>query len=224
MEPRRQEFNTCQVGHTSHDTKMIDTVAGPMRIWDWEKYQDQGDYCTGQDDVSMTLDLYGSWEASDWQRATRHTRKAPLGWVYDFGSHIGWYAIAFAKQGHHVMAVDADPANCELLQVNAVDAHVEKLIDIRQTWVEDMPRLPYRDDVRLIKSDVEGSEDEVIRVVRELVHSLQPPMLLECSPEFDTYYTEMIEELIALGYKATVDGARISGYTLGDTQKNVWFE
>ncbi len=213
-------FNICQAGHKTHDPKVVDTALGPFTIFDWQKYAGQaGLYCPGQDDVSMTLDLYGTWEGTDWHRAQQYVGNRE-GWALDFGSHIGWYAIMFALAGLDVLAVDADPVNCELLQINARNYGVS--IDVRQTWVADMDVLPPRDTV-LIKSDVEGAELDVVRICEKIILDSHPTLLLECSPEFATYYPRMIDDLLDLGYRADVEGEEITGATLGETQKNVWF-
>lgn len=217
---RRQPANECQAGHKIHDTKVVDTALGPFTIWDWEKYADFEGYCTGQDDVSMTLDLYGTWEGTDWERAQRYV-KGREGWALDFGSHIGWYAVMFAQAGLDVLAVDADPANCELLQINSGRQRVK--IDVLNTWVADMDPLPMNRATVLIKSDVEGAELDVIEVCADVIADSHPVLLLECSPEFDSYYPTMIDDLIALGYRADVEGTEITGSTLGETQRNVWF-
>ena len=210
----------CQAGHKTHDTKVVDTALGPFTIWDWRKYEGQaGLYCPGQDDVSMTLDLYGIWEPYDWRRAQRYIGNRE-GWALDFGSHIGWYAVMFARAGLDALAVDMVAANCELLEINARNCGVQ--IDVRQTWIEDMESLPPRDTV-LIKSDVEGAEDEVVRACYDIITSSHPALVLECSPEFESYYPTMIDDLRALGYSADWEGQAITGSTLGDTQKNIWF-
>ncbi len=218
---RRQTANVCQAGHKSHDTKVVDTALGPFTIWDWQKYAGFEGYCTGQDDVSMTLDLYGIWEDYDWLRAQRYV-DGRQGWALDFGSHIGWYAVMFALAGLDVLAVDADPINCELLEINARNFGVR--IRVRNAWVADMgPMVPIGDTV-LIKSDVEGAEQDVMRVCADIILDSHPALLLECSPEFDSYYPQMIDDLIAMGYRADVEGEEITGATLGETQRNVWFD
>lgn len=167
----------------------------------------------------MTLDLYGTWEGPDWLRAQRYV-EGREGWALDFGAHIGWYTVMFALAGLEVLAVDADPANCELLQINA-GRHRMSIITA-QGWVEDMDPWQVRDTV-LIKSDVEGAEQDVIRVCTDIIADSHPALLLECSPEFADYYPTMIDDLRGLGYSADWEGAPITGSTLGDTQKNVWF-
>ena len=212
--------DACQAGHKTHDTKVVDTALGPFTIYDWQKYQGQaGIYCTGQDDTSMTLDLYGVWEPYDWRRAQRYVGNRE-GWALDFGSHIGWYAVMFARAGLDVLAVDMVAENCELLETNARRSGVS--IEVQETWVEDMEVLEPRDTV-LIKSDVEGAENEVVRVCDKIIRDSHPALVLECSPEFADYYPTMIDDLRALGYSTDWEGAAITGRTLGDTQKNVWF-
>ena len=212
--------DACQAGHKTHDTKVVDTALGPFTIYDWQKYQGQaGIYCTGQDDTSMTLDLYGVWEPYDWRRAQRYVGNRE-GWALDFGSHIGWYAVMFARAGLDVLAVDMVAENCELLEINARRSGVS--IEVQETWVEDMEVLEPRDTV-LIKSDVEGAENEVVRVCDKIIRDSHPALVLECSPEFADYYPTMIDDLRALGYSTDWEGAAITGRTLGDSQKNVWF-
>ena len=65
-------------------------------------------------------------------------------------------------------------------------------------------------------------EDDVVEVCRPIIEDFHPALLLECSPEFDSYYPSMIDDLRAVGYKADVEGEAITGATLGETQKNVW--
>lgn len=210
-EVRRQESNVCQAGHRAHDTKVIDTVQGPFTVYDWKKYYGFAGYCPGQDDVSMSLDLYGSWEASDWDRV--RTSEWPSGYVLDFGSHIGWYSITAAQLGHTVIAIDADAANCELLAINARHRGLD--VKIINDWVENLDPMSY-EGVRFIKSDVEGSEIDVVKACQSIIIEQMPVLLLECSPEFDDYYPALIEQLRGYGYTPSDE--------LGATQKNVWFQ
>jgi len=130
--------------------------------------------------------------------------------------------VMFALAGLDVLAVDADPVNCELLQINARNHGVK--IDILNAWVSDMDPLPMNRATVIIKSDVEGAEQDVIEVCADVIADSHPALLLECSPEFDSYYPAMIDDLIGMGYSADVEGEEITGATLGETQRNVWFE
>ena len=54
-------MNICDAGHKIHDRKIVDTVQGKFLIFDYEQYMGYTGYCTGQDDISRTLSLYGNW-------------------------------------------------------------------------------------------------------------------------------------------------------------------
>lgn len=210
--------NTCQAGHAEHDTKVIDTVQGPFRIYDWRRYMDYPGYCSGQDDVSMTLNLYGVWEGADWDRARKLLTCAP-GMVYDFGAHIGWYTIMAAELGHTVVAVEPDPENARLLRRNLKDRRCADNVWVIDAWADELVLV--EGTALFVKADTEGAEDDCLRVVHNLLPG--PTLLLECSPEFKGYYPAMIDFLIALGYAADENGKPVTGATLGPVQRNVWF-
>lgn len=195
-----------------HDTKVVDTVQGPYTIFDWTQYMGFDGYCTGQDDVSMSLELYGTWEPDDWDRA--RTLDLEPGWVLDFGSHIGWYTMPLARQGHHVLCVDADPENMRLLELNARNFRVSPTTYL--TWVDRMSSV-LMPDVRFIKSDVEGAENEVVARCWNVIRRDRPVLLLECSPEFASYYPTLMQSLIDEGYTASTLPGDL------ETQTNVWF-
>lgn len=199
--------------------KQVDTVQGPMWVWDWEKYQDAWDYCPGNDDVSMTLDLYGVWESPDWVR-WRQVLDAEPGRVYDFGAHVGWYSIAALQRGHQVGAIDQDPDNIRLLALNTrgMDIAILESAVSKMSTLHPVSLVP---SLAAVKSDVEGAEDEVMRIIRHLLPG--PTLLLECSPEFANYYPALIDELRGMGYTASVEGVgEITGADL-ERQANVWF-
>ena len=201
----------CQAGHTNHETKWVWTAQGKFLIYDWRQYQDFDGYCPGQDDVSMTLDLYGHWEAPDWDRA--RALNLQDGVVLDFGAHIGWYAITFAEMGHHVVCVEANSANIELLNINLRERNLEAQVIHSTVEAIDTLTVP---DVRFIKSDVEGAELAVFLLCRDIIKRDHPMLLLECSPEFDTYYPEMLQTLIHMGYRSSLLPHELK------TQANVW--
>lgn len=207
-------LNVCQAGHTTHDTKVVDTMQGPLTIYNWRKYQDFDGYCPGQDDVSKALELYGVWEGVDWDRL-RITDLEP-GVVLDFGSHIGWYALTLAQQGHFVLAFDSDPVNCTLLEINANRRGLEDRIRIRNTWVADVEPFDIG-MVRFIKSDVEGAEDRVVTICDQIISDQHPMMLMECSPEFAPYYPKMMRDLQRRGYLTSIEPHELT------SQMNVWF-
>lgn len=192
-----------------------------MTIFDWEQYQGLKGYCSGQDDVSRTIDLYGYWEAEETAKAMSVVRPGDL--VYDFGAHIGWYARQAARLGASVYAYEADPENVRLLRRNC-DRFLVKI-----GWLADQAPVTTLFPVRLVKMDVEGAEDEAIRIIRPLLAAeLVDNLLVECSPEFADYYPLLIDTLIGYGFSATAVGKEgerpLTGATLGPVQQNVWFE
>ena len=223
------ELNVCQAGHTFHESKVVNTSNGPMHVWDWEMYRNQfNTYCTGQDDVSMSLDLYGTWEKPDYARAKQILAGTP-GTVLDFGAHIGWFTVLAARLNHYVIAVEADPENMRLLELNWP---TEKPQGRRVlSWVKGLPRMEATDKepVRFLKADVEGAEGQVIDVTRPLWENrLIEHALLEISPVFADYYPALVDELIGYGYDAFIVKAEMDWHINGGDvvfeQENVWFK
>lgn len=182
-------LNLCQAGHETHESKLVDTAYGPFWIWDWKKYRGQPLYCTGQDDVSMSLDLYGDWERPDIARM-RSILTEETGTVLDFGGHIGWFGVQALRMGCDVEFFEADPENFRLCYENCRLADTPKIGIGTLAWIADVPpeRFNY-DHVRFLKSDVEGAEDQVINLTRHLWADRKiDHALLEISPVFKGYH------------------------------------
>lgn len=213
----RADLNVCQFGHPTHETHL----AGGMTVYDWSAYQGLAGYCSGQDDVSRTIDLYGFWEAEETAKVLSVVRPGDL--VLDFGAHIGWYSRQCYLAGADVFAFEADPENVRLLRLNCPQVRVW------EGWVKDHDRLSPSTQVRVVKADVEGAENDVLEVVSLLLDwRMVDFLLVECSPELDGYYPELVDGLIGRGYTATAVGKEgerpVTGATLGPVQANVWFE
>lgn len=226
-------LNICEVGHPTHESKMVDTVFGPWRIWVWERYQGHpGFYCTGCDEVSKSIEINKYWERADTNRMLSILNKP--GTVLDFGSHIGWFAVQAAAKGCHVEAVDADPETFELLTANAWQWGCEGLINPTVAWVADV-KWRWNDHVRFLKCDVEGHEFEVVNLTRHLWQDrMIDYALLEVSPIFENRptieappYAELVDELIGYGYRATIHKSEgdweITGKDCTFDQENVLF-
>lgn len=211
-------MNVCQAGHATHASKKTGTAIGPFWIFDWEAYAGFAGYCPGQDDVSMSLDLYGEWENDDWRQAVSVVR--PGDKVWEFGSHIGWYTIPCLTRGGDVWAVDSDPENMRLLIANLRGGG---RVDYQNVWAVDSTPPPW-EHIRLLKADIEGAENTAVRLAAPWIETQHVDyLLIECSPEFDGYYPDLVDWIIGCGYTATHNGQRITGQSLGATQKNVWF-
>lgn len=179
----------------------------------------------------MSLDVYGSWERPDIKRMREVLTEKP-GPVLDFGAHLGWYAIQAADLQCDVYAIEADPENSRLLSMNTDFRNVD--MDIQTCWVKDAD-LPVLDQVRFLKSDVEGHEWEVVDLTRPYFQNRQIDYaLLEVSPVFENRenimapsYATLVDELIGYGYDAYIikdeEDWHITGADCTFPQENVWF-
>lgn len=222
-------LNLCQANHETHDSKLIETKYGPFWIWKWDLYRGFAGYCPGQDDVSMSLDLYGDWERPDIARMRQILTEKP-GKVLDFGAHIGWYGVQAARMGCDVYFVEADPENFRLLERNLEDELGETHAwSTRLAWVAELDyEINDEGGIRFLKSDVEGAEDDVIHLTERLWQNrLIDHALLEISPVFKPYYPALVDELIGYGYDAFIikdeTDWHITGADVVFPQENVWF-
>lgn len=218
-------LNLCQAGHETHDSEVVQTQYGPFHVWNWRKYGGFPNYCTGQDDVSMSLDLYGNWERPDIARMREILTEKP-GVVLDFGAHIGWYGAQAAALGCDVVTVEADPENQRLLRENIEGYDVMWYPQLE--WVLGAMIPAWIQQVRFLKSDVEGAEDQVINLTRHLWADRKiEHALLEISPVFKDYYPALVDELASYGYKPYIikgdDEWEITGLDVTFPQENVHF-
>lgn len=229
-------LNNCQAGHETHDSKLVDTAYGPWWIWAWEKYQWQGAYCPGQDEVSKSIEITGWWEKPDTDRMLAILREKP-GMVLDFGSHIGWFTVQALELGCEVWALDADPENMRLLWENIDRSDFGGDLATTTSWVADLPPDTFKHDdhIRFLKCDLEGHEWEMVNLTRHLWQArLIDYALLEISPIFETRssiqapnYAALVDELIGYGYRATVYKSEgdweVTGADCTFDQENVLF-
>lgn len=203
-------MNTCQSGHKEHDTILVETKIGPMMVYNWEKYKDVPNYCTGKDDISRTLINGEVWEKPDTEIAERVLKvgnKSNL--VWDFGSHIGWYSIMAAKLGYRVFAIDGDAENLERLKTNAELNNVADKIDTALLWVDENTEksIPGDATVELCKIDIEGNEVNAINMIDDWIKAGRVKnILMEVSPIFNESYMPLVERLKQAGYKPFRDG------------------
>lgn len=215
----------CHAGHARHDTRRVTAVlrgqgvvheypAIPSRfataldldVYTYERYAGFRGYCTGQDESSHALSLGQVWEgyeslltlailaAGDRSRV-----------VLDFGAHLGWYSTLAAVWGYRVVAFEADGENAERCADNAGLNGVGHLVDVVHTWVDaTTPELAGdAEEVELLKSDLEGSEDHVERVCRDLFATRRVRYaLLEISPVLAGHYPETVRRIVDAGYVA----------------------
>lgn len=201
---------TCEFGHTEHKTIPAAAFGGALMVWRWQDYWDlPSGWCPGRDDVSRTLDLYGTWEGEDLQEMI--SVLARPGRVLDLGSHIGWYALHAASMGCEVHCVEQEQENAQLSLQNAdhwgVDFASLKVGDARTAT---LPPGPWR----FVKIDCEGAEAAIVeRLSLDEIETL----LVEVSPVFDATSSDLIDRINSAGFTSSHGVADV-----GD-QANVWF-
>ena len=211
-------MNVCETGHKSHQSKQTRTIQGAFRVWDWELYRGQRGSCTDQDDVSRTLLLYGVWEKEETEAIARRLHPGDV--FLDFGAHIGWFSILAAVRGATVHAYEGDAENLDLLRTNARLHGVQDRVTAHLVWVDadaycEIPEGP----IRLVKIDLEGNDDQAIRVLGPaLAEGRVEELVVEVSPCFNDRYPAMVEQMRAWGYEVEDwDGA------WDFHQRNFWF-
>ena len=203
----------CQVHPTHHD-RLIDVVLDggfpnlpdaatipehlalsfPMLVWDWERYQPDG-YCPAKSEVSKSLLLQGVWESYETVLTLDILREPGL--VIDIGAGFGWYTLLATQTGHAVISVESDFENIRLLNLNLTMNDVGA--EIHPIWIDALtPRLGVDDPVRLIKIDVEGAEDQAVRVCEPLTADY---LLVEISPILAGHYPKTVQTICGYGYR-----------------------
>lgn len=216
----------CQRGHDSHRwTRASICLGGPtgytdltpipdrlarrfeIDVWDPTTYpvDSTGVYCPAHDAVSETIAALGVWAPDETTLALTVLEGHPGERFYDFGAQIGWFTLLAASCGAQVTAFEADPENIRLLEQNAVINGWEHLIELRQVRVDETTEPPPPTAVRLAKIDVEGAENNVIRILWPSIEAgLVDHVLIEVTPLFADYYPTLVADLVEVGYRAWV--------------------
>lgn len=192
-------WQQCQAGHKSHDRITVPTDIGDMIIYDSEKYMGFDGYCSGQDDISRTLKLYGRWEVEE-TAVVREVLEAGdrNNFFIDVGSHVGWFSRLAGQYGYPVIAYEADKENIELFEINT-----EGKAEVHHIWFdENTPQIEAIDrDIELLKIDIEGAEKHAIKALGKLLPRVKN-ILMEVSPTFNDSYPMLIVAIQHMGFKA----------------------
>lgn len=211
----------CRAGHNRHDRIQANTALGDFIIYDWKKYMGFSGYCTGQDDVSMTMKLYGRWEKQETERITQILASGDNvnNLVLDIGCHIGWFTRLAQELDYVVVGVDGDIENAELCQIN------NPQVDVRHIWIDaKTPKLAsLEDNIELVKIDIEGNEQCAINWLGDNLKRVKN-IVMEVSPVFNDSYPALIQRLVDEGFKVyELNGAPFD-FNWNFQQKDLWLQ
>ena len=217
--------DSCCQGHTEHDLIKTNTFFGEMFIYDAAKYHqlpDHGLTCYADDAVSRTLTT-GVYEFHETLSFLNILSQNQTGLVLDFGSHVGWYSMIAAKAGHRVIAFEANSERLDILKKNAELNSVNNLITTNNCWVNgDSKELEINEEVLVLKCDLEGAEEHVIRMCKPLLEkNMIKYLLLEISPCINDSYPVLLKYLYSLGYKA-IDVCRVRNGVIKFEEIDSW--
>lgn len=172
-----------------------------MAVWDWQPRWGIGGYCPQNDIVSECIDTQGVWEGYGTNLAL--ALLADGGVFIDCGSQIGWYSALAAASGCEVLSIDADPATQvpldKTVEINGWSDRVRLCRAGIGPATPVVTAIPER--VALMKVDIEGREDDAVRVFRHVL-DVTDAVLMEMSPCFAGYYGDLAASLCSRGFDA----------------------
>jgi len=213
---------TCQRGHDHHETREFTIVfSGPtayrdlpsiprrfsdtfeMEVWDTEKYPvDGGPWCPAHDAVSETLLSLGVWDPAETILMLEAFRYCDT--FIDIGAQLGWYSILALRSQMNVVAFEADPIVCDVLERNMA-RHAEFLghysVQAERVGPHSSIPFPETDDRLVVKIDIEGAEADAVKMLEPLMPQIDF-MLIEISPCFNDTYPDLVIDLIRRGFNA----------------------
>lgn len=214
-------MNNCQAGHLIHSHRTVMTDVGSMVVYDWEQYMDFEGFCTGQDDVSMTLCQTGTWDKPIKELIERLTfGRQEKGMFIDVGSHVGYFSRLAANYHMPVMAYEAESESVAILRENVPTA------DAHQIWFDEKTEQaifnPYL-KVDIMKLDIEGSEQYAIRYFWHMILNDQiENIIMEVSPTFNDSYPELLRQLERQGYTIRELSGEHFNWNFNFAQTNLW--
>jgi hypothetical protein len=249
----------CQAGHDRHDLIPLhvdlgrphayaDLTAIPpdlarrfrMAVFDWKRYAGSEGYCPGNDAVSETIAETGIWEPRETAMALKVMAGHEGDALVDFGAQLGWFCLLAASCGLDSFAFDADPEPLRLMHESFLLNGWMPFLHAEQVRVAPeikSVRLP--DHARLAKIDIEGAEDEAVRLLWPMLdRGTVDHVVMEVSPVFAPWYPELCAEIVDDGYEMyrmpdkqvppvqVVDPAfleRVTDVSWIDHQDSVWF-
>jgi len=167
-------------------------------------------YCPGQHTIPESLATNAIWEGFE-TALMMQILEEPGGYFVDFGANIGWYTVIAGKLKHPVIAIEADEVIGSALAKNVEVNNIADYVQICDGWVgpdtEELDTHGMGAPIRLLKSDVEGAEGEVMRVCYNLFNEgMVEYAILELTPVFTTwdYVKLMLDRTMDCGYELRI--------------------
>jgi hypothetical protein len=218
-------MNTCQAGHEKHDRLTVPTMLGDMIIFNFDKYKDFAGYCTGQDDVSRTLQAKGEWDSEVTYRITSLLKEGNKSNLFvDIGSHIGWFSRLAQIYFYSIIAYDGDKENLELLYQNVPTARTKHIWFDKNTkprkWCPGCSRFKA---IEVMKIDLEGNDQYGVEYYRKAFEQRAVKnLIMEVSPVFNYSYRLLLERLQGWGYKVFELSGEPFNWDFSFKQRDLW--
>lgn len=187
-----------------------------MYAWDTNTHPvDGGPYCPAHDAVSETIVSHNIWEPREtilaldvFDRTPTCDAEGEYTVFVDFGAQLGWFGLLAASCGVGVLAIEADENNRDMLKASTRLNGWDHLVTVEPWRVgPDTPvlgeELLHGGRVCLAKIDIEGAERDAIRMLWSAIENGRVDRLMvEVSPVFDSYYPDLVADLVGVGYRA----------------------
>lgn len=223
-------MNQCETGHKEHDTKIVNSVLGDIVVYDWEKYANTENYCTGDDAVSQTIEKTKSWDekVNDTVIQILDRRNDRSGLFIDGGCHIGWFSMLAQQLGYPLIGYDGDAENLKLFEQNVKlsTRARKKLIWFDEKlkprkWCESCTRFKH---IELYKVDIEGNEQYAIEYYKQAFEQRAVRnVIMEISPVFNSSYPALIDRMVSYGFEVLELAGTPFNFDFNFQQKDLWF-
>jgi len=190
-------MTNCQAGHTTHARRTVPSEQGRFLIYDYARYMDFKGYCTGQDDVSRTIGMYGIWDEPSTGLIASILDNGKENLFIDVGCHIGWFSKLALGKGAFVLGFDGEPEHIELCKFNAPHGAYKSIWFDKSIVPTDRIH-----QAELIKIDVEGSEQWAIKYFEKSFQAgTIKNAIIEITPVFNDSYPALVQRMIDWGYE-----------------------
>lgn len=214
----------CQLGHDSHDFTLVPIDLSNQLVPDFPEISvplrfsmpagrqaaldlTQPGYCPERGEVSRSLRLQAMWEGFETALIVQILQDSD-DLVIDFGANLGWYTNISLGMGNPTLSIEADAILADALADGVRHNYGEDAPwRLAQGWIdENTPQLSAEGapHVRLVKSDMEGAEPKMFRVIDELLETGKVDYVIFELTQAWADYEPAVERVKSLGYQLFV--------------------